>query len=113
MDARERIVAFMPEYGAYLANRIKKAEGGKIEFERARGKKPTVLGLEFGEKLLFRFSRGPRMEKINPRWEHGIFVVVRKRSNEVLVSRPEGITAVRSVRRIPLEKKGVRVASHR
>ena len=30
---------------------------------------------------------------------------VKRKSNEVLVARPEGITAVRSVRRIPFEKR--------
>ena len=44
IDARERIVAFIPEYAAYLLNRLRKGEDGKVPFERAKGKRPTVMG---------------------------------------------------------------------
>ncbi|MEC8428647.1 MAG: hypothetical protein VXZ35_09485, partial [Pseudomonadota bacterium] len=64
-----------------------------------------MVGLEFGEKVLFKLQAGAKIQKINPRWEYGIFVGLRRRSNEILVARPEGITAVRSVRRIPFEKR--------
>ena len=47
VDARERIVAFLPEYVTYLMNRLKEGEDGKTVLERIRGKKPTVVGLEF------------------------------------------------------------------
>lgn len=53
VDCRERIVAFIPEYAAYLMNRLMKGEDGKVAFERARGKVPSVLGVEFEEKVLF------------------------------------------------------------
>ena len=74
LDARERIVAFIPEYVAYLMNRLCRGEDGKVSYERIKGKKPTVLGVEFGEKVLYKVRLGSKMEKINPRWEHGVFV---------------------------------------
>ena len=103
IDARERIIAFIPEYGAYLANRLKIGEDGKVPFERLRGKKPTVLGLEFGEKVLYKRKIGAKLEKLNPRWDYGIFVGVRRKSNQVMISTPEGISYSRSVKRIPVE----------
>ena len=48
LDARERIVAFIPEYAAYLYNRLIVGEDGKTAYQRMKGKKPTVLGVEFG-----------------------------------------------------------------
>ena len=45
IDARERIVAFVPEYAAYLLNKLHVGEDGKVAYERARGKKPKVCGL--------------------------------------------------------------------
>ena len=58
-DARERILEFFPEYADYLMNRLKKGGDGRVSFERARGKKPSVMGLEFGEKVLsLRFAQG-------------------------------------------------------
>ena len=58
VDARERIVAFIPEYSAYLLNILKKGLDGKVAYERMKGKKPTVLGIEFGEKVLFKIRIG-------------------------------------------------------
>ena len=54
VDAREPIVTFMPEYAAYLMNRLEVGKDGKTAYERTTGKKATVLGIEFGEKLLFK-----------------------------------------------------------
>eukprot|EP00973_Karenia_brevis_P050890 7067860-Karenia_brevis.AAC.1 len=48
--AKERIVAFIPNYAAYLYNRLHRGEDGKVAYERVKGKKPTVVGVEFGEK---------------------------------------------------------------
>ena len=48
IDARERVVAFIPDYVAYLRNRLKRGEDGKVAYERTRGKQPTVIGVEFG-----------------------------------------------------------------
>ena len=46
VDARERIVAFIPESAAYLSNRLCQGDDGKVSYERIKGKKPTILGLE-------------------------------------------------------------------
>ena len=51
IDARERIIAFIPEYAAYLMNRLRKGDDGKTPHERLKGKRPTILGVEFGEKV--------------------------------------------------------------
>ena len=60
-------MAFMPEFAAYGLSRLKVGLDGKVPYQRARGKRPTVLGLEFGEKVLFKLKLGAKMEKINPR----------------------------------------------
>ena len=52
IDAREKIVNFIPEYASYLMNRLEVGKDGKVAYDRAKGKKPTVLGVEFGEKTL-------------------------------------------------------------
>eukprot|EP00973_Karenia_brevis_P023014 3170334-Karenia_brevis.AAC.1 len=72
IDAEERIVAFIPAYAAYLYNRLHRGEGGKVAYERVKGKKPTVVGIEFGEKVLYMGLRGLKLEKIKSRWEYGI-----------------------------------------
>eukprot|EP00973_Karenia_brevis_P040963 5667798-Karenia_brevis.AAC.1 len=50
VDAKERIVAFIPNYAPYLYNGLHRGEDGKVSYERVRGRKPTVVGVEFGEE---------------------------------------------------------------
>ena len=95
-DACEKIVAFMPEYAAYLTNRLQRGNDGKVAYERIKGKSPTILGVEFGETLLYKVPKGPKMEKIKARWEPGIFVGVKRRSNELMISTLEGIMTERA-----------------
>ena len=45
LDARERIVAFISDYAAYLIDRLSQGTDGKVAYERMTGKKPTVLGI--------------------------------------------------------------------
>ena len=40
---------------------------GKTAYERVKGKKVTVLGIELGEKLLYNVKIKDKLEKINSR----------------------------------------------
>ena len=102
VDAEARVVTFMAEYGAYLVNRLEVGRDGKTAYERSKGKLGRVLGVEFGEKLMYKVKPKDKMEKINPRWEYGVFVGVRRESGEVWVATKEGMEKARSVRRIPV-----------
>ncbi len=84
LDARERIIAFIPEYAAYLVNRLHRGDDGKVPYERARGKRPTVVGLEFGEKVLCKRKRGLKMEKLKARWEFEDILRAQKEQQRVL-----------------------------
>ena len=64
-------MAFTPEYGASLMSRLFKGEDGNAPDARAKGKKPSVLGVEFGEKLLFESAVGRKFEELSAKWEHG------------------------------------------
>ena len=105
VNAKEPVVTFMPEYAAYLLNRRDVGLDGKTAYERNKGKKATVLGLEFGEKLLYKVKAGDKDMKINSRWEHGIFLGVKQASGELWISVKDKVFAVRSVRRIPEEDR--------
>ena len=61
IDARERIVAFMPEHAAYLMNSCKVGEDGKVPYQRLKGKKPSVLTVEFGERLFYKVKIGNKL----------------------------------------------------
>ena len=67
-------------------NRLLKGHDGKVGYERVRGKKSGIYGIEFGEKVFFKLPKPKgKLENINPRWKYGVFVGVRRRSNEFFV----------------------------
>ena len=78
----------MAENAAYLANRLEVGRDGKTVYQRSRGRKTTVKGLEFGEKMLWKVCRANKRMKVRPRWEFGIMVGVRRRMG-ILGSRRE------------------------
>jgi hypothetical protein len=84
------------------------AADGKTAYERCKGKKTEIIGLEFGEKVLWKIPvKGPKMEKLNARWGSGIFIGVRTKSCELIVAdeAEQGIVCVRTVWRVPLEQR--------
>jgi hypothetical protein len=105
VDAEALVVTFMAEYASYLLNRLEVGKDGKTAHERVKGKTASVLGLEFGEKLLWKRKPTDKMDKISSRWDHGVFVGVRVRSGEFWVATVAGVRKVRSVRRIPEDER--------
>ena len=96
---------FVFVYCFFLLNRLKVGKDGRTAYERCKGKKATVLGLEFGEKVLYKVRTEAKMAKLRSRWEYGIFIGVRQRSHEIWIATPDKTFAVRSVRRIPEEER--------
>ena len=63
-DPQEAVVTVIREYAAYVLNRLEVGKDGKTAYERANGKKATVVGREFGEKVLWRKKKGDKMAKL-------------------------------------------------
>ena len=76
-----------------------------MPYERIEIKRPTILGLEFGVRLLYKLKRSPKLEKIKDRWEHGILLGVSRKSNELWIGTRQGVDSARSVKRIPIEQR--------
>jgi hypothetical protein len=105
VPASHCIVMFLAEYAAYLVNRLEVGKDGKTPWERSRGKSASVMGVEFGEKVMFKKKARDKNEKINARWEKGIFVGARSCSGELLVATSSGVRKCRSIRRLPLQER--------
>jgi hypothetical protein len=75
--AKERIIAF---------NRLHRGSDGKVPYERIKGKAPSILGIEFGEKVLYKLKPLDKTAKLMARWDYGVFVGVRRRSNELAIA---------------------------
>ena len=54
---------------------------------------------------MYKVKPTAKLEKINSRWEFGIFVGVRSRSGEVWIAVKGKVLSARPVRRIPVEQR--------
>ena len=105
IDAEACAVTFMADYAAYLINRLLVGKDGKTAYERNKGKSGTVMGIEFGEKVLHLKKDKAKMDKISSRWDYGIFVGAHQLCGELWVATLEGVERARSVRRLPFEDR--------
>jgi hypothetical protein len=101
------ISTWLCEYTTFMMNRMEVGSDGKTAYERVKGKRCEVAGLEFAERGLYKYHGGKRMEKVNPRWGYGLFLGVRVRCNELIIVDGESqvIKYVRTVRRVPVEQR--------
>ena len=79
---------------------------GKTAYERNKGKKAKVLGIEFGEAILWkRRPVGGALGKLSCLWEDGLYLGIRGQSGELIVSDREGVWRTRTVQRKPIEDR--------
>jgi len=58
INTKHPVLTWMCEYASYMMNRLEVSADGRTAYERNKGKKATVLGLEFGEKVLWKHDGG-------------------------------------------------------
>jgi hypothetical protein len=68
-----------------MMNRMEVANAGKTAFERRKGKRDEVAGLEFAEKVMWKYHPGKKMETVNHRWGYGLFVGIRELGSQQVV----------------------------
>ena len=54
LDIEDAIWPWLIEYSGYLVNRMEVGKDGKTEYERNKGKRAKVVGVEFGETVLWK-----------------------------------------------------------
>ena len=110
IDTLHPVLTWLCEYASLLLNRLEVSSDGKTSYERVKGKPAQVIGVEFGEKVLWKFpvhGLDQKMQKINARWGYGFFLGVRSTSGELIVADQEtkSIKYTRKVRRVPLKER--------
>ena len=107
IDVLHPVLTWLCEFVGYMMNRMEVASDGKTPYERVKGKRSEVMGLEFCEKVLWKYHPGKRMAKFDARWGCGLFLGVRSRSGELIVVDGESkeVKYVRTVKRIPEEQR--------
>ena len=77
----------------------------RTPFERLHGKKPTQEFVPFGEKVLARQVTTEPRNRMNPRYQYGVWLGMRKNSAECFIGNADGVFRAREIRR--LEASGV------
>ena len=54
LETRHPVIPLVTEHAAVLLNRFEVGHDGKTAYERNKGKKAKVLGMEFGEAILWK-----------------------------------------------------------
>ena len=90
-----------------LMNRGQVGSDGRTAYERLKGKKASMPGLQFGERIIWKSNVATykRRNKMDSDWSDGIFLGHRSVSGEYLVGSPSGVYRPRTVRRVPLEQR--------
>jgi hypothetical protein len=107
INVRHPVITWLCDYTGYMMSRMEVGRDGKTPYERVKGKKAEVIGLEFGERFLWKHPPGKTMDKISARWSQGLFVGVKAKSNELIVidGDTKQVKMVRTVRRVPEEQR--------
>lgn len=100
------VLTWMTEHASVLLNKAAKGDDGKTPHERLRGKKATLIGVEFGEGVFFRTKPSrDRLAKLECMWEHGIYLGQRAASGESVVGCASGVVKTRTIKRKPEEDR--------
>ena len=87
------------EHAGSILSRCQRGRDGRTPSERLHGKKPTQEFVPFGEKVLARPISSEPLNRMNPRYNFGVWLRVRNNRAECFVGTTEGVFRARKVRR--------------
>ena len=88
--------AWIAEYASFLLNRFEVGHDGKTAYERCKGKRAKVEGLEFLESVWWkrRVDEGG-LGKLAVRWEEGVFLGCKATTGEKIIGTLDGVVRAR------------------
>jgi hypothetical protein len=99
-------LAWAVKYAGAVLNRCEVGHDGRTAYERLKGKKVRMPGLEFAEGVLWKLdNRTGALGKLSCSWRFGIYIGARAKSGELVVADATGILRARSVMRRPLGER--------
>jgi hypothetical protein len=106
IPAEHPLMAWAVEFAAVVLNRMEIGHDGKTAYQRLKGKRCNMPGIEFAEGVLWKSdNRSGALGKLSSAWKHGVYVGIRSKSGEFIVADKEGIWKARSIRRLPLDER--------
>ena len=106
LDVGHAVWPWLVEYAGYLLTRCEVGHDGKTPYERLKGKKARLQGMEFGEGILWKRRReGGPLGKLTCMWEDGVYLGVKGGTGEVIVGSEKGVWVTRTAQRKPEEER--------
>ena len=73
-----------------------------------KGKRATVLGVEFGETIMWKQKPTGVLRKLETQWQFGVFIGIRRSSGEFIIADQRSeMKCARTVRRVPLQSRWI------
>ena len=94
------VMPWLVEHARCILSRCQKGRDGKTPFERLHGKKPTQEFVPFGEKVLARQVTTQPRNRMNPRYQYGVWLRMRNNSAECFIWNADGVFRAREIRRL-------------
>jgi len=99
------IMPWLAHHAALLIDICRIGEDGRTPYERRKGKRFIRPLPEIGECIMYLRPQSVGKDKLDTRWENGIFAGVREESGELYVMKEDGVIKVRSFQRRPEEER--------
>ena len=97
------IMAWLIKHAAFVRNVCKVGNDGRTAYERRKGKRFLRPPPEIGECIWYQKQMSEGKDKLETRWECGVFAGVREESNALYVMTDAGAIKVRGYKRRPEE----------
>jgi len=104
IPAGHAVYSWMSEYCSFLLNRFEVGADGKTAYERLKGKKAKMQGLEFAEGVWFKNKRTNQPKHLSV-WQDGIYLGIKGLSGEMVIGTKDGIWKTRTCQRKPKEER--------
>ena len=106
LDVEHRIWPWLVEMVGWMMLRADVGADGKTAYERCKGRRPRLPGMEFGEAVLWKRRReGGPLGKLSCMWEDGVSLGVKGTTGELVVGDKKGVWRTRTVRRKTVEER--------
>ena len=106
LDVEHSIWPCLVEMVGWMMSRADVGADGKTGHERCKGRRARLLGMDFGEAVLWKRRReGGPLGKRSCMWEDGIFLGVKGTTGENIVADKKGVWRTRTVRRKTKEER--------
>ena len=94
------VIPWLVEHAGCILSRCQKGRDGKTPFERMHGKKPPQEFVPFGEEVLARRVTTEPRNRLNPRYQYGVWLGMRNNSAECFIGNADGVFRAREIRRL-------------